>query len=517
MDITRDRNVFDLSYEVKGSGDMGYLIPIFVKDVLPGDTALINDRVLVRFTPIKTPIMHSVHARIYYFFEPCRLDMDDWEDFIGGGEAGTDTTTAPYIGVTNASTGTLWDYFGLPTGVANELEVSAFPFRAYARIWNEHFRNQNYQTALTINTGNGDDTTTNTALKRINWERDYFTDAMDTLQRGSEETVSIGTTADVDIPADGQHSTGLYSGGTWYGLKNDNAGGGVTTDNGTASNEYLQWKGQSSADQSIDGTADLTSATGVTLSDLRDAILTQRFKEINMRAGVRYTELLKGQFGVVSSDARLDRPELLGADEVPIIISEVLQNSKTDGTDYLGTMGGHGIGADYCNGTKERRKGAYLVNKTFEEHGWIIGLMAVVPRTHYSEGIERMWDRADRYDYAFPVFAGLSDQAIKMQEIYADGTATDDTTFGYAPRYQEYRESFSKTVGDFRSTFDHWHMDRQLGSTPTLNSTFIECTPREDCFQAPTAHTFFYHIRHDAKFIRKLPKIGKPASLVGSI
>lgn len=516
MNIVKDRNVFDMSYSIKSSGDMGYLIPIFVKDILPGDTMLLNDKVTIRFTPLKSPIMHDVHARIYYFFDPCRLEMDDWEDFIGGGEAGTDTTTAPYIGVTNASTGTLWDYFGLPTGQANELEVSAFPFRAYARIWNEHFRNQNYQTALTINTGNGDDTTTSTALKRINWEQDYFVSAMDTLQRGAEETVSLSGNATVTIPDDGQLDHGSRTATAW---RDAVSGTYYAMSGSTASGHELEHYGQDGDDgnRHFLGTADLSTATAITLSDLRDAILTQRFKEINMRAGVRYVELLKSQYGVESSDARLQRPEFLGADQVPILSTEVLQTSKTDGTDYLGTLGGHGYGAKYCNGTIDQKKGAYLVNKTFEEHGWVIGLLAVVPRTHYKDGIERMWSRSTRYDYAFPVFAGLSDQAILNQEIYADGTAADTNTFGYSPRYQEYRESFSKTTGDFRDTFDHWHMDRQMGSLPTLNATFIECTPREDCFHAPSAHTFFMHVRHDCKMIRKLPKHGRPASLMGSM
>lgn len=514
------RNLFDLSHEVKLTCNMGNLVPIMCEEVVPGDVFRVSSDMVVRMAPMLAPIMHNVNVYTHFFFVPNRIIFDDWEKFITGGEDGQDATVAPTITtpVGGFGTSSLADYLGVPTGVAG-LSVSALPFRAYAQIYNDYYRDENLQQEVALSKAAGVDVTTNTTLLKRAWQRDFFTSALPFQQRGPSVSLPFGLTAPVKgngntigfVDPDGQ-GVGLWAQGSISGYTAPSYGLYSSKDTydtpvGSASGtSYTQSAG--SIGLTPDGAksgmvADLSSATAPDVNDLRYAFQVQRFLEKMARGGARYIEVILSNFGVKSSDSRIQRAEYLGGGKSPIMISDVLQTSADDNQPTpLATMAGHGYSAQRSHQFK----------KFFEEHGWIIGIMSIMPRTTYQQGLSKKWTRSSRYSYYWPVFSHLGEQAILNKEIYAQATNDDDAVFGYQPRYQEYRKKYSEVHGDFRGSLDFWHLGRIFDSLPALNSDFIECNPSNRIFAVTDQNTdhFVIDIFHKIKALRPIPKYGTP-------
>jgi hypothetical protein len=462
------RSKFSLSNYKLLSADMGELVPIGLTEVLPGDTIQQATSALVRVSPLLSPVMHPVHVRIHHWFVPHRIIWDRWEDFITGGPDGFDDSEFPTITMPSsggATVGSLADYLGVPTGV-NSLEVSALPFRAYGLIWNEWYRDQDLQTKLNVSLESGNDTSTNTLLQNCAWEKDYFTSARPWTQKGPEVTLPLGLTA--PVVGNGkplQVHTGLT--GPASMLPNQNTadfsgnwgytGSPVTT-------------GINVTDNPSNTTlfADLSTASAASVNTLREAFAIQRYEEARARYGSRYTEYLR-YLGVRSSDARLQRPEYLGGGKQTIQFSEVLQTGvTTDGDDQegVGNLKGHGIAALRSN----------RYRRFFEEHGYIITVMSVKPKTIYSQGLPRTWNRRTKEDFFQKELQHIGQQEILNKELYANHSSPDGI-FGYQDRYDEYRRTESTIAGEFRTTLDYWHYARIFGSQPALNGDFIKSVP----------------------------------------
>jgi len=454
------RSKFSLSNYKLLTCDMGELVPIGLQEVLPGDTIQQATSLLVRVSPLLAPVMHPVHVRVHHWFVPHRLVWEDWEKFITGGPDGMDASVFPTItigGGTGAAVGSLADYLGVPTGV-NNIEVSALPFRGYAKIWNENYRDQDLQTELTIDKTSGADTTTNTTLQNVDWEKDYFTSARPWAQKGPDITVPLGTTA--PIVSDGSAPTWLTGAGAARALTQTSGGQTVSwNSNATASGSVLF------SNSGLE--ADLTGASAASINDLREAFALQRYEENRARYGSRFTEYL-AFLGIRSSDARLQRPEYLGGGKQVIQFSEVLQTGVTTSGSALGVadLKGHGIGAMRSN----------RYRKFFEEHGYVYSFVSVKPKTMYAQGLSRTWNRRTKEDFWQKELQHIGQQEILNKELYA-AHATPAGTFGYQDRYDEYRRAESTIAGDFRSTLDYWHYARIFASDPTLNGDFVKSVP----------------------------------------
>lgn len=472
------RSVFPLSYEKKFTGDMGKIYPVLMDEVIPGDHWKIGCQYVIRFSPLVNPIIHEVTATLHLFFVPSRLLWDDFEDFATGGVTGDETPVMPRWDVSQQAgsnaIGTLWDYVGLPTGVdPSDCYPIDLPRRAYYLIWNEYYRDQNLQEPLDIT-----DYSNYQILNRA-WEKDYFTSALLWQQRGTPPAVPIAGTAsavfDSDITAESSANTyamktaQLYVEGiSPYAVKSLGSDG---THNGAIVPKVaLSGSTTSGLD---DNTIDLTGAAGPTISDLRAAFQLQKFLERMARGGSRYTEFLQAVYGVGGNlDARLQRPEFFGGMKSNIIVSEVLQTSQTttgDTASPQGNMAGHGIGVNtqYC--------GSYYA----KEFGYIVGLLSVMPKPAYQQGINKQWLRFTRTDLPNPLFAHLSEQAVLNAEIYAQaGGVTPKGNlqqFGYQGIYNEMRYKPNMVCGLMRTDFDSWHLGRQFASLPELTAEFITC------------------------------------------
>ena len=481
----KKRNEFSLSHQRLASMDMGYMVPLACIETLPGDTIQQATSALLRCSPLLTPVMHPVHVDIRHFFVPNRLIWEDWESFITGGTDGLDASVAPTIsmGGSGAAVGSLADYLGVPTGVAN-LAVSALPFRAYSLIYNEFFRDQDLQTPLVISEASGVDTTTNTTLMRAAWQKDYFTSARPWEQKGASITIPLGTAAPVTSAADADTSADISVYSTdkaaYRKLRSDTTRVAMSNDAGVQADRLY---------------ADLTGASAVTVNLLREALATQRYEEARARYGSRLVEYLR-YLGVRSSDARLQLPEYLGGGRQTIQFSEVLQTGE-DGTNPVGTLRGHGIAAMRSN----------RYRRFFEEHGYVISVMIVRPTTIYMDGLPRAWSRDVKEKYWQPEFEHIGQQEVLNKEVRA-AHATPNGVFGYQDRYDEYRGMESGVSGEFRTTLNMWHFARAFGSDPALNSTFVQCTPPETPFAVNTAHTLWVTARHSIQARRLLSATG---------
>lgn len=476
------------------SCDMGELVPCGLTEVLPGDSIQQATNALVRASPLLSPVMHPIHCRIHHWFVPHRLVWEDWEKFITGGPDGMDASVFPTINMpasTGFAVGSLADYLGLPTGVP-DLPVSALPFRAYAMIYNEWYRDQDLITPLTIDLTSGTDSTTNLDLQNCAWEKDYFTSSRPWEQKGPAITVPLGTRANVK---------GLYANnavtinpGTTQpiGGATDPATGSVGGPAGAMYASSLSVPGTAFAtafnEDNANVYADLSDASAVTVNVLREALALQRYEEARARYGSRYTEYLQ-YLGVKSSDARLQRPEYLGGGQNTIQLSEVLQTAA-DGTNPVGTLRGHGISSMRSN----------RFRRFFEEHGYVITLLSIRPKTIYATGMFRTWNRRTKEDFWQKELEHIGQQEVLVKEVYAaaDGTPLGpDDTFGFQDRYDDYRRQESSIGGEFRTTdLNYWHMARIFSSDVALNDTFVECVPTERTFAVPSKDVFYIMAKH---------------------
>lgn len=499
----KKRNLFDLSHDKKLTCEMGTLVPIMCEEVLPGDKFRVNTDTLIRMAPMLAPIMQNINVYTHYFFVPNRLIWEDFESFITGGPDGRDASVHPTISLTNVATSSLADYLGIPTGVENSLSVSALPFRAYNLIYNEWYRDENLQEEVAIDTGSGVDVVTSTALLRRAWQRDYFTNSLPFQQRGESVRLGLSDSAPITVSTNENN---------YYEVPGVDASGNAismnlmrTPSSGTvtAPSSFSRENGSV-----LEGwSADLSAANSPTINDFRRAFQVQAWLEANARGGARYVESILSHFGVRSSDQRLQRPEYLGGGKSPIMVSEILQSSADDNQPTpLGTMAGHGVSAQRSHQFK----------RFFEEHGFIIGIMSIMPRSGYFQGLSRMWTRETRYDYYWPLLANLGEEAVLNKEIYAQGTDDDNGVFGFQPRYQEYRKRYSSVHGDFRTSLKFWHLAREFGNLPKLNAEFIECKPDTRIFAVQgedAPQHFWVELFNNVKALRPIPKKGIPFSL----
>jgi hypothetical protein len=484
------RSSFAIETSHKTTFDAGYLVPVYVDEVLPGDTFNLKMTAFARLSTPLFPVMDNLHLDSFFFFVPNRLIWENWQKFMGEQNNPGDSidylipqSTSPVGGYL---TNTLQDYMGLPTvnQIGDDVTIShsALHLRAYNLIWNQWFRDQNLQDSVPAPTDDGPDTYSDFTLLRRGKRHDYFTSALPWPQKGDAVSIPLGTTA--PVRGNGQ-APYVYTSADDYSqiVKNTDwgtafrPGGNIV---GTlANNTALKWgAGPSLSSRAYTGLeADLSEATAATINALRESFQVQRLLERDARGGTRYTEIIRSHFGVISPDARLQRPEYLGGGSTPIIINPVAQTSGTGltgGTSPLGNLAGVGTALASNHG----------FTQSFTEHGVIIGMVSIRADLNYQQGLRRMWNRKTRYDFYFPVFAHLGEQEVLNKEIYATGTATDDQVFGYQERWAEYRYHPSQITGYFRSTapttLDAWHLAQKFTALPTLSDTFIEDRPPVD-------------------------------------
>lgn len=486
--LSPSKSAFDLSYEKKLTCDMAQLIPVQCDEAIPGDYWQIGGQALVRMQPLVAPVMHEINLYTHTFFVPYRILDEDWETIITGGDDGTDTTPIPEWEPTTYDAGSLWDYLGFPVDIDPELTRPIdYPRRAYARIYNEYYRDENLQSEVLE---------TNEDILIRNWEKDYFTSALLEQQKGVSPAFPITGTA---------HA--LWQATDFIDATASEVALSVS---GVANQPFLQTAGSDAdaRDNILDlfnkNVVDLSVASTFDIADIRLGFQIQKFMERNNRAGTRYCSFLRAHFDVSPTDDRLQRPEYIGGTKAPLVISEVLQTSSTDVTSAQGNMAGHGITAT------NNFAGKYKV----KEFGLIMTIMSIMPRSAYQNGIDRQWLRRTRYDFPFPEFVNLSEQAIINAEICAiDGNTTDnEDIFGYQGRYDECRTKQSQVVSQMRDVFNYWHLGREFdpATPPELNSSFITCVPRKDIFAVPSEPGFIVNYGNIIKAIRPLPVQAEP-------
>jgi len=496
------RSVFDLTYSKLLTCDMGQLIPIQCDEVVPGDIFEMGVQAVVRFQPLVAPILHEINLYTHTFFVPYRklweeAGTDNWETFITGGADGDQAPTIPTWTPTTYDQGSLWDFLGFPPDVDPELARPIdFPRRAYNFILNSYYLDENLDTELLLS---------NEDIINRRWEKDYFTSALPWQQKGT--AVALPLAGNVPVQGIGKNTDTWEGGaqGTIYesGQTAPVSYAGASSINpGGANTDFYVRRAGSTSYPNI--TADLSLGTSVDISDLRLAFQIQKWMERNARSGNRYFEFLQSHFSVGGNlDSRLQRPEYIGGTKSPIIISEVVQQSETDTTPQ-GNLAGHGITAT----------NSYTGKYRVQEYGLIMTIMSVMPRSMYSQGIDRQWLRRTKFDFYFPEFMNLSEQAITQAEICAiDGSSTDNQNiFGYQGRYDELRTKNNMVVSQMRDTFNYWHLGREFdpGTPPELNTSFIECVPRKDIFAAPSEPGLIISVANIIKAIRPLPVQAEP-------
>lgn len=549
-------STFNMSHDVKLSCEMGQLVPFMCQEILPGDKFKVTSETLVRMAPMLAPLMHRVDVRVEYFFVPCRILTPAWEKVMfpkpnkeidvqlpfvqchGAGHLASDfgiySWSKSFDGVQSSrnvsifGASSLADYLGVPLNVDDQglsLNINLLPFLAYQRIYNDYYRDENLHPDLQdmqaedfryfdpgdpdtyafvgggnnlfdlvgnleqIPSGGTGDMQANTIyelfrLRNRCWEKDYFTSALPWRQAGAPAVAPLqfdNTGNTLVRNQDGSILKG-ESRGVLYG-------GGPNTLNGqiTSSdyNNHLQ----------IDNSTNL----GLSIADLQTASWLQRFLENIALGGHRMVEQILTHFGVRVPDYRLDRAEYLGGNRTPLVVSQVLQTSNSVDDSPLANPAGNAksIGVNKA------------LSRTFEEHGFLMGIVSIMPRTTYSQGLQRMFTRFDRLDFAWPEFAMLGEQEVKNQELFIGrDMAYNQGTFGYQQRYAEYKYIQSSVHGDFASTLDFWHMGREFGSEPNLNRAFVTADPTTRIWSVPSATNHVWMMIHNNVLAnRPLPQV----------
>jgi len=490
------RSKHSLSHYKLLTCDMGRLVPIACYEVLPGDTVQQASSLLIRVSPLVAPVMHPVSVRVHHWFVPHRLVWDGWEDFITGGPDGQGGDAGPYptatSGPTGLASGSVADYMGVPPYMP-DLEGSLLPFRSYNMIYNEFYRDPD------LNVEAGDDDRPGVPHP-ICWEKDYFTSARPWPQKGPDVFMPLGESAPViGDPAGNQVPQFWLAPSQPTELSVASTSANVVSGGGApVADSPMSWR-----DPKL--VADLSQATSVNVNDVRLAFALQRYQEARSRYGSRYTEYLR-YLGVRPSDARLQRPEYLGGGKQTIAFSEVLQTGpgSTEGSPTpggVGQMAGHGIAA-----MRSRR-----FRRFFEEHGFVISLLSVRPRTMYVNQFPRMFSRRTKEDYWQRELEQIGQQEVFCREVYgqADGAGQyGDKVFGYQDRYSEYKHIQSSIHGEFRDIMDYWHMGRKFSGTPTLNASFVTCDPTKRIHQEQNQHSLWVMCNHSIQARRMVSKSG---------
>ena len=552
------RSVFDRSHDYKTTMDAGYLIPFFVDEVLPGDTFKLRVNAFVRMNTLVAPFMDNVFMDTFFFFVPTRLVWDNWQRFCGEQKNPGDSTDflIPQIsGSPNFAVGTIYDYMGLPTGVSLDSKISpvnSLPLRAYNLIYNEWFRDENLIDSVAVPTGDGpDDIGTYKLLKRAK-RHDYFTSALPWPQKGPSVDVGLtgnapvrgfgegnnwtygkgvspgaGYTAMFGTPSDVLDNVGLqvytnremfstapmipimqetYQSGRWANIGNqDQSNGDNICPTRAIRAQEFSFSGPLTPANPDSVYADLSGVSAITINDLRQAFQIQKFYEKWARGGSRYTETLRVMFNVISPDARLQRPEYLGGTHSRVNVVPTAQTSSTDSVSPQSNLSAFGVLGDSAHG----------FNKSFVEHGYVIGLCCLRADITYQQGMNRMWSRRKLFDFYWPTLAHLGEQVVYNREIYAQGNSDDQGVFGYQERYAEYRYKPSMITGKLRSTdaqsLDVWHLAQKFDSLPKLNQDFIEENPPiARVIAVQNEPQFFADFWFDLKTSRPMPVYSVP-------
>lgn len=507
---TPPTSTFDLSHNLKLSLQMGKLVPILRQEVLPGDSFRIGSEQMLRMAPMISPVMHRIKIQTHFFFVPNRILWEGWEDHIIGKEG---APTRPYITLANGSSpiGSLGDYMGIPpiTTDGAGTQISALPFAAYLKIFDEYFRSQQLQPENYMSLTSGDNT--DNYLSILNgdpfyrgWQHDYFTGSLPTAQEGSPVTLPLTNDETIKVRVD---STGPWADTLWRKNSDGTPGpDGPLLQAGTDTivldedtNPKVFYDPQNTLEVDVNEEA-------VSINTLRRAFRLQEYFERLIRSGSRYFEWMRSMFNVTPSDARLQRPEYIGGDVSSMVISEVLSTANTtvSGTETpVGQMAGHGISVG----------GGSADGFTAEEHGFIIGLLSVMPDTGYFQGIDRCFLREDYLDHAIPIFGNIGEEEVKTVEIYADAPAiVRNSTFGYVPRFSRYRFNDNRCAGEFRDTLKFWHLDREFTAPPVLNGNFIVANVSNRIFAVTdlTNEQLYGQVYLNISANRRLPKWGTP-------
>ena len=519
------RAKFQRDFNLLTTMNEGDLVPIYLDEVLPADTFKINLNALVRMATPLYPVMDNAYMDFYFFFVPARLLWKHFQNLMGQNDSTfwaetteytTPVTTAPEGGW---NVGTLADYFGIPTGVSG-LKVNSLPFRAYAKVWNEWFRDENLQQPVTQSM---DDTTTtgvNTGTSLSDAEagglplkvckyKDYFTSCLPSPQK-AVEPVTIPLTGNAPIKGykdEGRTNPVTGESSTFYSIGPAEAGEKVQVGQIGADKQGLAMYWGKNGSLTYLG-AELGNITGATINELRQAIAVQHIFERDARTGTRYKEILKGAWGVTSPDARLDRSEYIGGHRMPINVNQVIQTSSTDSTSPQGNTGA------YSMTTLSRNMCTYSAT----EHGYVLGLAAIRVDHSYQQGLSRLWTRNTRFSYYDPMLANLGEQAVLNQEIYAQGKQQDEEVFGYQEAWADYRYRTNMVTSEMRSsyaqTLDAWHYADKYDALPTLSSTWIkegtENIDRTLAVQSSNSHQFICNFFYEQAWTRPMPIYSVP-------
>lgn len=482
------RSVFDRSCGHKTTFDAGYLVPVFLDEALPGDSFNLKASIMARLATPIFPIFDNIFMDFHFFAVPVRLVFNNWHKFNGAQDNPGDSTdysipTLDTPATTGFVAGDLGNYLGIPIGLASKT-VNSLPFRCYNLIYNEWYRDENLQNSVVVDKDDGPDDVADYVLLRRGKRYDYFTSCLPWPQKSTAVDLPLGTSA--PVYGDG-NTLGLTDGTYTMGLTARNTGAGILEQYDQAYGQALpftvsNFTASSSSNKALGvvqtGTsglyADLSTATAATINELREAFQLQKLYERDARSGTRLTEIIRAHFGVMAPDYRLQRPEYLGGGSVPVNIHPVQQTSSTDGTSPQGNLAAFGTVAASNIG----------FTKSFVEHCYILGIVSVRADLNYQQGLDRLWSRSTRFDFYWPSLSHIGEQAVLLQEIFADGTAADETVFGYQGRYDEYRYKTSLCTGQMSSLaatpLDAWHLAQEFASAPSLDATFIVENPPID-------------------------------------